>query len=264
MRRPIILAVAGTAASLAALGAYRVVRPWYRTWGVEPGDATRLLPGDELIASPSGSETRGITIKAPATAIWPWLVQMGYDRAGWYSYDALDVPKPSADELVPEWQSIDVGSMMATHPGGGFEVVQLEPDRALVLFLDESLVDRRRRTAESELPESTPGRAMPPGLAVSSAILGTQPERFRATWAFVLEPIDVDTTRLVERARVEYPEMRLVSRLTAPFVGFGVFLMMRRQLIGLKQRAEALLARGGPPHHAELTAERAETELVTA
>jgi hypothetical protein len=107
------LAVAGAAASMAALGAYGlVVRPWYRAWGVDPAEKDRLLPGDELLAMPTGVETRGITIEAPAPAIWPWLVQMGYGRAGWYSYDALDMRGHSAHEIVPEWQHVAAGEAL--------------------------------------------------------------------------------------------------------------------------------------------------------
>lgn len=240
MRTPLIIGATGAAAAFGALTAYRyVVRPWYETWGVDPAEGVRLLPGDELISGPTGGETRGITIAAPAGAIWPWLVQMGYGRGGWYSYDALDMRGSSADRIHPEWQSIAVGDIMKTYPGGGFEVVQIEPEHTIVLYLDDAIVERQRRA----VAEAGPGAdATPAGLAVSSAILGTQPAKFRATWSFVLEPIDGETTRLIERARVEYPEIDLGGRLTGPLVGFGVFVMMRRQMLGLKQRAERLVA----------------------
>jgi len=239
MRRPLFLAAAGAAASLAALGAYRLVLlPWYRTWGVEPAEKGRLLPGDELLAAPSGVMTRGITIDAPAPAIWPWLVQMGYGRAGWYSYDVLDMRGHSAREIVPEWQHLAAADVVPTHPAGGFEVAQVEPDHALVLYIDDTIVERQRLAAESRAGEA---EKIPAGLAVSGAILGTQPTKFRASWAFVLEPIGGEQTRLIERFRVLYPETGPIDRLTGPLMGFGVFVMMRRQMLGLKERAEHLI-----------------------
>jgi hypothetical protein len=238
MRRPLFLAAAGVAASTAAFGAYRfIVRPLYETWGADPAEKERLLPGDELLATPTGSETRGIAIEAPAAAIWPWLVQMGYGRAGWYSYDALDTRGSRAREIVPEWQSISSGGTMPTSPAGGWEIAQVEPEHALVLYLDDTIVERQRVAAEA----AKGAEKVPTGRAVSGAILGTQPTKFKASWVFVLEPIDGQRTRLIERARVEYPEMGRMSRLTGPLLGFGVFVMMRRQMLGLKERAERLI-----------------------
>ena len=251
MRRLVALVATGAAASAAALAAYRsVVDPWRRTWGVEPGEAARLLPGDELIAAPSGSETRAITIGAPAAAIWPWLVQMGYGRAGWYSYDAMDIRGRSADRIVPEWQAIAVGDTLPTHPDGGFEVVQIEPDRALVLYFDDTMV-APAALPPGETPEDAPAEPPPPGLAVSGAILGTKLSKFRATWAFVLEPVGGTSTRLIERCRIEVPEAGALGGVTGSLFGFGVFLMMRRQLLGLKERAERLVNDGRPAPAAE-------------
>ncbi len=261
MRTPVTLAAVGAVTSLAVFGAYRVVRPWYESWGVDPDEARRLLPGDEVIATPTGGLTRAITIEAPAAAVWPWLVQMGFGRAGWYSYDAMDMRGKSALEIVPEWQSIGVGGTLPTHPGGGFEIVQVEPDHALVLYLDDKIVERQRVAVQAE-PGAEP---VPAGLAVSGAILGTQPSKFRATWSFVLEPIEGTSTRLIERCRVEYPDAGPMSRIASTVFGFGVFIMMRRQLLGLKQRAERLV-NDGPlaPVSEELPAQIGRQELVPA
>ena len=81
-------------------------------------------------------ETRGITIDAPPEAIWPWLVQMGYGEAGWYSYDQLDQRGTSATGINAAWQQLAVGDIVPTHPGGGFEVARFDPGRALVLRSD--------------------------------------------------------------------------------------------------------------------------------
>jgi hypothetical protein len=240
MRRPVFLAAAGAVTSMAAFGAYRfVVRPWYETWGVDPAEKDRLLPGDELIATPTGSETRAITIEAPVAAIWPWIVQMGYGRGGWYSYDTMDMKGRSATTIVPEWQSIAAGGTLPFDPEGGFEIAQVEPDHALVLYLDDTIVKRQRGAAPHEATE--PAEKLPTGLAVSGAIFGSQPTTFKASYALVLEPIDGSRTRLIERARIEYTPTGFASRLMTPLFGFGVFVMMRRQLLGLKERAEGLV-----------------------
>jgi hypothetical protein len=68
----------------------RYVRPWQLTWGATAEEVSRSLPGDDLVARPTFNATRAITIAAPPERIWPWLVQTGLTRAGWYSYDLLD------------------------------------------------------------------------------------------------------------------------------------------------------------------------------
>ncbi len=265
-RRAVALAAAGTTTAVAAVAVYRGrVRPWYAQWGVEPDEKVRLLPGDELVGAPTGGETRGITIEAPEAAIWPWLVQMGYGRAGWYSYDTLDMRGRSADRIVPAWQSIAAGDRIPTWPGGGFEVAQVEPEHALVLFIDDTIVARQAEEARASGIVRTGRDSMPPGLATSAAIMRTQPQRFRASWAFVLEPIDGQRTRLIERVRVEYPEVAAWDRVTGRLFGMGVFLMMRRQMLGLRTRAESLI-RGGPvrPVAQERPVEPDRQELVPA
>jgi len=263
-RAPIIFAAAGTAAALAGLAAYRrVVRPWYESWGVDPADENRLLPGDELVATPTAGDTRGIEIAAPAAAIWPWLVQMGLGRGGWYSYDALDMKGRSAEAIVPEWQSIAAGDTLPAWPGGGFEVAQIEPEHALVLYLDDKIVAAAERLARETAADGVGSTATtPPGLAASEAILRTQPRQFRVSWAFVLEPIDGERTRLIERFRVEYPAIGAWNRLTGPLFGAGVFLMTRRQMLGIKERAERLVAPVRPEPITGLPATAPEHEIV--
>ena len=85
-------------------------------------------------------ETRGITIDAPPEAVWPWLVQMGYGRGGWYSYDQMDNSAPSADRIMPELQDLSVGDIMPTWPGGGFRVADMTPGESMSLYLDSEMV----------------------------------------------------------------------------------------------------------------------------
>ena len=238
--KPLIVAAGAASGVAAAVGTAGVVVPWYRRWGRDESEATAPLPGDELVTDPSASETRGITIAARPDAIWPWLVQMGYGRAGWYSYDRLDADTPSAEEIRPPLQAIAPGDVMPTHPDGGFIVRIVRPNEALVVSIDGETV-RRQAEAAAARREAGEGSTMPAGVQASAALLGTQPRDFVASWAFVLVPAD-GSTQLVERFRVRFENVGPMARVTSPIVGFGVFLMMRRQLLGIRRRAEGIVA----------------------
>ena len=220
-------------------------RRWWLTWGIEADEKTKALAGDEVVSLPVASETRGITIDATPDRIWPWLIQMGYGRAGWYSYDRLDQRGKSADGLVEAWQDLKVGDIMPTHPGGGFEVVSVEPGRSLVLRSDTALVMAQAAAADAEAKrKATEGGADAPaekptaGVQASGAILGATPQQFSASWAFVLEPMGGGQTRLIERFRVWYGESGFGAHVAMPVVGFGVFVMLQKQMVGIKARAE--------------------------
>ncbi len=240
--RKLILVLAG----LGVLGVIvaRMADRWRTTWGVLPIEAVKDLPGDELIPEAASSETRGITIDAPPSAVWPWLVQMGYGRGGWYSYDAIDMGQPSATTILPEHQQLAVGDLLPTHPGGGFEVKVLDPERALVVYSDTALARSQQEAAR----EAGVERASTNVEATGAAMTFAQPGEFAASWAFILEPLDGNRTRLVERVRAwfgggEQPWMRF----TLPMMGFGIFVMVRRQLLGIRDRAEHMGRRQPAP-----------------
>ena len=228
MRRRIII---GAAIAGASWLAFVATRQWWKTWGVVPDEATKPLPGDELVPDAQASDTRGITIEASPDLVWPWLVQMGYGRGGWYSVDQLDMRAKSADRLVEEWQALAIGDVLPTHPGGGFQVKLLDPNRSLVLYGDPSTM---QPPAASELKE------MPAGLAASSTFLAQTPNEFKASWAFVLEAVGPGRTRLIERMRYWGGEGTPASRAALSMLGFGAFVMMQRQMIGIRSRAEQL------------------------
>jgi hypothetical protein len=218
------------------------IAQWAAGWGVEPDLLHRSLPGDELVPQPSEVDTRSIVIDAPPGAVWPWLVQMGYGRGGWYSYDQLDMKGSSADTILPELQSLAVGDIVPTDPGGGFLVRTLEPGRALVLYADDEMLAGRRDRAGAARDHGTPG------VAASGAFLSTgMPKEFAASWAFILEPLEGDRTRLVERLRTALGPPTLGSRALGPLMGFGIFVMMRRQMLGIRDRAERLVREGPVP-----------------
>ena len=168
------------------------------------GEARRSLPGDELLPRAKGRWTHAITIRARPTDIWPWLVQMGCRRGGWYSYDRLDNGGVrSATRIVPEFQRVEVGDVFAWTPTAedGFLVKAIEPERSLVLGGDAG-------------------------------------SRYSVTWAFVLEPINETSTRLITRASGEY-ERRAVGLMLGLVwrpIDFG---MQRRQLLNIRRRVEA-------------------------
>jgi hypothetical protein len=225
--------VVGSALAAAGWAGYVTARRWYETWGVDPDEAVKDLPGDELVPEPTLSATRGITIDAPPPAVWPWLVQMGYGRGGWYSYDAMDMKGESSETIVPEHQSLAVGDTVPTDPGGGFVVKRVEPEQALVLFVDPEIV-AARTTGTVTIDEA-------PGLQMSGRFLSTAtPPQFTAAWAFVLEPLAGGQTRLLERFRVRTDGESPGSKLLGPVLGFGVFVMTQRQMLGIKARAEKL------------------------
>jgi hypothetical protein len=234
------IAVLGAILS-AAVAAVRRLDRWRSSWGVDPADADRVLPGDDLVPAPSHVETRGIDIEAPTSAVWPWLVQMGYERAGWYSYDQLDMKGRSADAIIPELQSLEVGDIMPTFPGGGFEVRVVDAGHALAVYTDTAL------TAAQAASFAERRETVPLGLQASGSFMRTTPPDFAASWAFVLDPLPDGRTRLVERVRVWYGAGTILSAVTGPAFGFGVFLMTRRQMLGIRERVEQTIRTTAAP-----------------
>ncbi|NJK31378.1 MAG: hypothetical protein HC927_02580, partial [Deltaproteobacteria bacterium] len=134
--------VVGAAAIAATVLANPLLRPFYRKWGATEHEARRLLPGDELIEAPRMQYTRAISIAAPPERVWPWLIQIGYGRAGWYSYDLLEDAVgagefvdggESADRILPELQQLAVGDPIRLHERLAYHVHEIAPPRRLIL-----------------------------------------------------------------------------------------------------------------------------------
>jgi hypothetical protein len=125
--------LAGVLAAAAVLAVYRVaVQPWQHRWGATDEEVAAALPGDGIIPE-AACTTRAIAIAAPPERVWPWLVQLGYDRAGWYSYDWIDNDgRPSADRIRPELQDLRVGDQILMVPGMGPRVRELVPGQHLL------------------------------------------------------------------------------------------------------------------------------------
>jgi hypothetical protein len=164
-------------------------------------EAIRSLPGDELVADAKVRWNHAITIHARPADIWPWLVQMGCRRGGWYSYDGLDNGGvQSAERVVSEFQQVQVGDIFPMTPKveDTFVVRLVEPERALVLG------------------DAAGGMA----------------------WEFVLEPVDEDSTRVIARVRATYDNPAFGLFLKGVWHPTH-FAMERRQLLNLRRRVEA-------------------------
>lgn len=190
------------------------------------GEVHRSLPGDDLVPDPLFSATHAITIRASADQVWPWLAQMGAGRAGWYSYDRLDNGGvPSAKEIIPELQHLAIGDVMPALPGAqdAFIVIEFVPYKNLVLGVPGAGVDE---ASMDKLPPSD--------------------RAYRASWAFALQESDDRHTRLIVRVHLAYFLLRMpglgLVRFPKPLArllaGPGHFVMERKQLLGIKQRAE--------------------------
>lgn len=226
-----------------AIAFYLQLREQQKSWGIVPADRSRALAGDDLVTDPGIIETRSLSVDAPPSRIWPWLVQMGYGRGGWYSYDQLDMRGSSADTILPQFQDLAAGDIVPTHPGGGFVAKVVEPERALVLYLDTPLVKSQVEAAVAEKGDESAlddiDDEMPGGLQFAGAMGDMTMPEFRATWAFILEPEAGGKTRLIERFRVWTADAGLPQKLGLPVMGIGVFAMTRKHMLGVKERAEA-------------------------
>jgi hypothetical protein len=203
-------ALGATGAVVAAALVRHAVQPVHAT----ADEHIQRLPGDDLIANPLASLTNAVTIHATPRAVWSWLAQMGAGRAGWYSFDGLDNGgHSSATSIVPALQRLDVGMVFPALPGAtdGFTLAAFELERFLILDWKT-----------------------PDGLRLVS-------------WAFVLEPLDGGSTRLIVRARggSGYRFFGMPPSVTTriiPIIHAVHFMMQRKQLLGIATRAESRAA----------------------
>ncbi len=199
-----------------------VIRPWHLRWGTIGDEAIRPLPGDDFAPGAQVPITHAIAINAQARDIWPWLVQMGQRRAGFYSYTWLEnlvgCQIRNADRIVPEWQNLAEGDAIWLHPRTPpLTVVGLEPARALVLG------GRMGETATGPEGEQ---------LTWPADVLAW-------SWAFVLDPQSESQTRLLARAR-GHRHHTWRTKLSEYAFGEPVhFIMEQKMLRSIKRRAEA-------------------------
>lgn len=128
----------GVAGATAVVVVYRVlVQPWQHRWGATDEEVGRAMPGDDLLPV-AASTTRAVSVAAPPEQVWPWLLQIGYGRAGCYSYDWIDNDgHSSADRIIPELQELGVGDQIPMLPAMGPRVREIQPNRYLVAGDDD-------------------------------------------------------------------------------------------------------------------------------
>ena len=208
------LAAAGTIALASAAAV--TARHQLRNWGATPRELALELPGDELIADPASTTTRAIAIHAPPHEVWRWLVQIGQDRGGWYSYEGLEnlfgLDIHNTDEIRPEWQQLSPGDQVRVVPPGAlgmqdgyaFRVAIAVPGRSLVL-----------RQAPPEHP-------------------------WDATWAFIMIPDGWGGTRLLVRSRsARQPGTSgRLAQVGGELLDPITLLMTRKMLLSIRARAE--------------------------
>jgi hypothetical protein len=143
MRKALVSGLIALSAGIVAVGIYlRVFLRWQRQWGATGEEVHRTLPGDDQIPHPDTQWTRAITVKAKAAAVWPWLVQIGYGRGGYYSYPWLErlmgLRAAYPDQINPAWQQLKEGDIIPAEPyGSGYRVITVEPGRTLLLGVQE-------------------------------------------------------------------------------------------------------------------------------
>jgi hypothetical protein len=179
-------------------------RHWHLRWGATDAEVAAAMPGDELVPEPSFNATRAITIAAPPEDVWPWILQIGTRRAGFYSYDLFDnAARPSADRILPQFQYTRLGDWVPmsskVNQTTAFKVTLFEPNQWLLWAKPHS------------------------------------------TWSWTLTTVD-GGTRLVLRLKEQYPWRSSPGQalLTLILFEFGDFPMMRKLLLGIRRRAERL------------------------
>ena len=212
--RKSVLGCAALMATCAGAAAYiYAVRPWHLKWGATDDEARAPLPGDELVPHPNVTATHAVTIEAPLKEVWPWLVQIGQDKGGFYSYTWLEnlvgCRMHNAGRILPEFQQLRVGDAVRLHP-------QVPPLPVLI----------------SEPPKTL--------------VLGSNTDS-PGTWGFYLKEVTGNTTRLIVRGRGDQKPGLLSWLGTHVVFEPAHFIMERKMLLGIKRRAETLrqcLARG--------------------
>ena len=193
-----------------------------RKWGTIEEEIQRDYPGDDLVPESKGVYLHAITINASAAEIWSWLVQIGQDRGGFYSYELIEnmigCKIRTADKIIPEYQHLEVGDSIPMHPsmGSPYVVVAIEPERALVLL---------------QRVDVNTGKTFQPG--------DRMPEKYQnMSWLFFLDESDDGTTRLISRSRNDW-NPSLGNTIFYGIFGALTMEMDRKMLKGIKERVEA-------------------------
>jgi hypothetical protein len=211
MNTRLVCGAAAFGAGSAAVAVFLTRRLAERS-GATTSEARCALPGDDLVPNPQIQTTRAITIHAPVAAVWPWVAQLGYHLGGWYTNARLDkllwrIDNPSADDILPEFQHLDIGDTVPDGPEGTarFTVAAITPGQLLALHDPD----------------------------------GTHIPHTNFSWTFLLQESDADSTRLILRTRATYPQRWWTTPLAYLVLGPADYFMAHVLMLrGIKERAE--------------------------
>lgn len=211
-----VLMALDTASAVPLWAMAPLVRRWHLRWGATDAELRTGMPGDSIVPRAQFNATRAITIDAPPDRVWPWITQLGYGRAGFYTYDLVDnAGIPSADRIVEEYQQLAIGDLIPMfHELHGlaiaYKVDSFQKDEWMIWV---------HRPHEAEAPDST--------------------------WTWRLDRVSNGSTRLVTRMKQDYRwETPGLALFNLVLMEFGDFAMERRMLKGIKERAERGLTSG--------------------
>jgi hypothetical protein len=197
-----------------------LLRPRMARWQASPDEVTGAQPGDELLPNPLMQTTHAVTIEAPAETAWKWIVQVGYERGGFYSYDWLEraaglAGLRSATQIDPDLQKVRLGDTIKISPVTPMTVEVLQPGRALVLHMVMSPF-----TAEPLSRRNPPEPWMD------------------WSWAFLVRPVGSQRCRLISRVRAVYAPYIALWPLVALALEPAAFVMDRKMLLTVKELSE--------------------------
>jgi len=201
----------------AVLSTWPLSKRWLQDWGSCRTERERAWPGDDYVSASAGAYTRAIDIAAPAEAVWPWVVQFGLDRAGFYSYELLErlvgIPVTNVESIESTMQAIALGDEIRLHPKApGIPIAHLEPGRCVCFGM--------QRDPESAVSEPHPGRS----------------------WSIYIEPVSASSSRLILRGCIEArSEASRIQRLAAALEEPVDFVMEQRMLRTIRRLAETRL-----------------------
>jgi len=184
-------------------------------WGLALEEARRAYPGDDLVPKPTWMWTHAVEIDVAVADVWPWLVQIGQDKAGFYSYTWLEnlagCQIHNSNVIEAAWQKLKVGDPLKVHPKvPPLTVAAIEPGRWFVVTSDTWT-----QTAPGATPEA------------------------HVSWLFLLESLGINRCRLISRFRVDYQRGWRTRLSYGPWLTESLgFVMDRAMLLGVKKRAE--------------------------
>jgi hypothetical protein len=188
-----------------------LVRPWHLQWGATADEVHGPMPGDEVVPRAQFEATRAITVDAPPEQVWPWIVQLGYRRAGFYTYDLIDnASQRSAERILEEYQ----------HPAAGDLMPMFKELRGLAIAYTVTAFETNEWMVWVHRPHPT-----------------DEPD---STWTWRLTRSPRGGTRLVTRMKQDYRwETPRLALFNLVLMELGDFAMERRMLKGIKRRAES-------------------------